>query len=159
LLPSDWSILADTNEGLSEGISGQPLYPQDNVYSIKEIYNSSTGVLVGTRYYFWVKNKTLVPANVPGRRLSSASVSALISSPQSSGIPIVALIDKDKFLFYNFDQLFLSRNLFNFIILHYILSIDQINSFSILVVFFLLNFESNIIDYLKNSLITGKFAA
>ena len=114
LLPSDWSILADTNEGLSEGISGQPLYPQDTVYSIKEIYNSSTGVLVGTRYYFWVKNKTLVPANVPGRRVSSASVSSLISSPQSSGIPIVALIDKDKFLFYNFDQLLrVEKSLFN----------------------------------------------
>ena len=34
LLPSEWAALADTNEGLAEGISGQPLYPNDDVYSI-----------------------------------------------------------------------------------------------------------------------------
>ena len=105
LLPSDWSVLADTNEGLAEGISGQPLYADNTVYSIKEIYNVNTGQLTGTRYYFWVKNKALLPTEVAGRRLPSSDVASLIINPAASGLPILALIDSDKFLAYNFNSL------------------------------------------------------
>ena len=105
LLPSDWSILADTNEGLAEGISGQPLYSDNTVYSVKEIYNVNTGQLTGTRYYFWVKNKAILPTNTVGRRLPSSDVASLIINPASSGLPIIALLDSNKFLAYNFNSL------------------------------------------------------
>jgi len=105
LLPSDWSVLADTNEGLAEGISGQPLYPDNTVYSVKEIFNINTGQLTGTRYYFWVKNKAVLPKDIPGRRIPSSDVTSLILNPASSEFPILALLDSDKFLAYNFNSI------------------------------------------------------
>ena len=103
LLPNEWAALADTNEGLAEGISGQPLHPNNDVYSYKEAYNSSTGELVGTTYYYWVKSKVTLPT-VVGRRLSSAEVAAAISNPGALGVAFVAIIDTDKLLAYNFES-------------------------------------------------------
>ena len=104
LLPSEWSALADTNEGIAEGISGQPLYPNDDVYSKKELFNSNTGQATGTLYYYWVRNKTVKPENMPGRRISAAAVASYISNPAGTDIAFISLIDKDKFLAYNFNS-------------------------------------------------------
>jgi hypothetical protein len=101
LLPSEWAAVADTAEGLAEGISGQPLYPNDTVYNFKERLNTATGRVVETKYYYWVKNKNTLPDN-PQRRLTAAEVFSLIDNPIGSGKPIIALIDADKMLAYNF---------------------------------------------------------
>ncbi len=105
LLPSEWAALADTNEGLAEGISGQPLYPNDDVYSVKQYYNSTTGAVSETTYYYWVKNKTVIPGNMPDRVISSAEVANLISNPLGTGVAFVAIVDSDKFIAYNFDSI------------------------------------------------------
>lgn len=115
LLPSEWSILADTVEGLAQGISGQPKYPTDIVYSRKQIFNPTTGQEIGTRYYYWVKNKTTLPSYELGRKLSASSVADLINNPAGSNIPFLSIIDKDKFLFYNIEGILPSdRSLINF---------------------------------------------
>jgi hypothetical protein len=98
--PTDWAKIADTADGLSAGISGQPLY-SNTAYSIKRFTNPNTGLSFGTKYYFWVKNKTIIPSGVPGRNISAASVATLIENPASDGTPILAIIDTDKFLTYN----------------------------------------------------------
>jgi len=100
LLPSEWASLADTNEGIANGISGQPVYPNDDVYSVKVLYSSVTGAPTDTLYYYWVKNKTIVPSTT-GRNISAASVANLIANPAASGIAFIAFIDQDKFLTYN----------------------------------------------------------
>jgi len=105
LLPSEWSIVADTTEGLALGISGQPKHLDDTVYSIKELYNSVTGEISGTLYFYWVKNKTVVPENMPGREISAASVAAYIRDPITTGVAHLALIDSDKFIAYNFKSI------------------------------------------------------
>lgn len=104
LLPNEWAALADTNEGLAEGISGQPLYPNNDVYSIKEIYNPTTAELTGTLYYYWVKNTVVVPQHVIGRRISCAEVASMINNPAGTGIAFVALVSNDNFLAYNFNS-------------------------------------------------------
>ena len=104
LLPSEWSAIADTNEGLPLGISGQPLYPEDTVYSIKELYNSNTGQLTETRYYYWVKNKVNVPNN-SSRTISASSVASLIENPQSLGNTFIALASSNQFFFYNYKSI------------------------------------------------------
>jgi hypothetical protein len=101
LLPSEWSILADTVPGLAEGISGQPKFADDTVYNTKVLYNPTTGATTSTLYYFWVKNKTTIPAN-KDRRVSISSIASYISNPVGTGIPFVALVDSDKLAFYNF---------------------------------------------------------
>ena len=104
LLPSEWAALADTNEGIAEGISGQPKYPNDDVYSIRQFYSSTTGLVNSTLYYYWVKGKTVVPPNMPDRTRSVSEVASLISNPMGSGVAFIALIDSDKFVSYNFDS-------------------------------------------------------
>ena len=101
LLPNEWAALADTNEGLAQGISGQPLYPNNDVYSIKQTINPATGTVQETVYFYWVENKTVVPANVPGRSRSAGEVANIIANPVGTGIAFVALIDSDKFVLYN----------------------------------------------------------
>ena len=104
LLPSEWSILADTTEGLSIGISGQPLYPNDTVYSQKILYNIETGEPSETLYYYWVKDKKITPDNA-FRSLSAFDVKTYIETPISAQVPFVALIDKDTFIFYNYENI------------------------------------------------------
>lgn len=104
LLPSQWAEIADTPEGISEGISGQPLYPDDTVYNTKENFNPNNGALTDVKYYYWVKNSTVVP-NAAGRKIPAAEVAALIVNPLISGHPLLALIDTNKFLAYNFDSI------------------------------------------------------
>jgi hypothetical protein len=104
LLPSEWAALADTNEGLVEGISGQPLYPNDDVYSVRQFFSATTGLVTETLYYYWVTGKTVTPANMPDRTRSAAEVAGLISNPAGSGIAFISLIDSDKFITYNFES-------------------------------------------------------
>lgn len=108
LLPSEWAALADTNEGAAEGISGQPLYPNDNVYSVRQFFSESTGQVSQTLYYYWVRNKAIVPPNMPSRRISAAEVANLILSPESVNISYIALVDANKFITYNFKSIMAS---------------------------------------------------
>ena len=103
LLPSEWSAIADTNEGLAEGVSGQPKHPDDTVYNYKIQINPTTQQVTGTLYYYWVKNKTVLP-NSPQRKVSASEVAAMIINPTGFGYPVAALIDADKILAYNFDS-------------------------------------------------------
>ena len=105
LLPSEWSVLADTTEGLQLGVSGQPLYNDDTVYSVKEFLNVNTGLVTETKYYFWVKNKVTVPENVIGRSISAGEVAALINNPSTLGNTYIALADSNKIFFYNYTSL------------------------------------------------------
>ena len=99
LLPSDWSIKADTSLGLSQGISGQPKYPDNSVLSVKQVYDSISGGF-SNLYYFWVKNKTTVP-NVKNRRISAYSVANYISNPTGSGIQYSAILSSSSVMLAN----------------------------------------------------------
>jgi len=105
LLPSEWAVLADTAEGLNLDISGQPLYPDDTVMAVKTVLNTNTGLPTESRYGYWVRNKTTAPKNVLGRSISASTVSSLISTPGAVGNTLLALVDKNKFLFYNYTNL------------------------------------------------------
>lgn len=109
-LPSRWAALADTNEGISQGISGQPLYPDNSVYSVRVLTDPNTGETTKTKYFYWVKNKNTLPRSVPGRKVPAASVADYIENPIATGIPFITAIDSDKFLAYNFDGLVKADN-------------------------------------------------
>jgi len=105
LTPAEWSAVADTNEGLNASISGQPLYPNNEAYSVKELLNPETGEATSTLYYFWVKNKLIAPKNIVGRSISASSVASLISNPLSGGVTYIALADADKFVLFNYTNI------------------------------------------------------
>jgi len=99
ILPSDWAAQADTTLGLTLGISGQPKYPDNSVLSVKQIYNSSTGGFENV-YYYWVKNKVIVP-NVENRRISSYQVANIIADPTANGVMYAAILSADSVAFAN----------------------------------------------------------
>lgn len=104
--PAEWDALADTEEGLTEGISGQSKYG-NMAYCITQTYDVISEK-VSNKYYFWVKNKTVVP-NAAGRKYSAKDVSTLISDPKSQGIKYVALHSSNQFSLVNCKDLIADR--------------------------------------------------
>jgi hypothetical protein len=98
LTPDQWDAQADTEEGLVNGVSGTSLYG-NSVYSIKRKYDTIAKSFRNT-YYFWVKNKTVIP-NVPGRSISASDVASLIRDPKGQGIKYLQFTDTNSFSLVN----------------------------------------------------------
>ena len=104
--PSVWDSLADTDEGLTMGISGQSKYG-DFAYSITQTYDSIAESL-STTYYFWVKNKKTIPA-VNNRAYSANDVAGFISDPKSKGVKYIAFHSPTQFSLVNCKELITDR--------------------------------------------------
>jgi hypothetical protein len=98
LLPAEWNAQADTEAGLSAGISGTSLYG-NSVYSVVKKYDNIAKTFRNT-YYYWVKNKRTIP-NVVGRTMSSSDVAELISNPRGMGYRYLALTSNNSFSLVN----------------------------------------------------------
>ena len=99
-LPSQWAAIADTNEGLTQGISGQPRFSDDTVYSTRSVFNPNNNSFE-VSYYFWVKGKTIVP-RAQDRRITAQEVATLIENPKSYGLKYLSIISKDSLVVTNF---------------------------------------------------------
>ena len=99
LLPSEWAAQADTPDGLTRGISGQPKYPDNSIVSVKQLFNNVTGAFENV-YFFWVKNKVIVPSTF-NRRISSYQVASLIADPVANGLKFVEILSSDAVAFAN----------------------------------------------------------
>ena len=98
-LPSEWSAIADTNDGLTLDISGQPKYPANSVISVKQVFDASTQAFTNV-YFYWVKNKITIPSNQP-RTLSAFDVATLIADPRSQGVQYAAMVDSNTLILAN----------------------------------------------------------
>jgi hypothetical protein len=99
LLPSEWASQSDTSAGLAQGISGQPKFPDNSVISVKQVYDSVTNSYSNV-YYYWVKNKVLVPDRTD-RRMSAYAVASAIADPTAYGLQFISIIDKDAIMLSN----------------------------------------------------------
>jgi hypothetical protein len=106
--PTEWNKLADTEIGLTSGISGTSLYTNEN-YSVKKRYDSISKTFKNT-YYFWVKNKTTLP-NIPSRSISAKTVAALIADPKSQGHKFVEFIGTNSFSLVNVQNLLVNTDI------------------------------------------------
>jgi hypothetical protein len=109
-LPSQWSALADTADGLSQGISGQPKYADNSIISVKQYYNASTGAVTNV-YFYWVKNTVILP-NVSNRRMSASAVASLIYNPASYGSKFISIIDSNAIAVTNVKNTLVSNNIY-----------------------------------------------
>jgi hypothetical protein len=100
-LPSAWDNVADTPAGLSLGISGKSLYG-NSAYSVTTSYDSISKVFTKT-YYFWVKNKKIIP-DIDGRNMSASDVAKLISNPRGQDYTCIALTGTNSFSIINGKQ-------------------------------------------------------
>ena len=101
MLPSEWDSIADTNEGVSLGISGHSLY-SDEMYSVRTRYDVISNSFYNT-YYFWVKNKALAPQH-GSRKLSAKAISQLIANPRAEGYRYLAITSPNSFSLVNVDS-------------------------------------------------------
>jgi hypothetical protein len=106
-VPSNWDKLADTNEGMAQGISGKTLYG-DEVYSIKRTYDTVAKTFTST-YYYWVKNKTTIP-NISSRTNSAADIANIISNPKGAALKYIQFTNSNSFSLTNVKDLLLDRD-------------------------------------------------
>ena len=99
-LPSEWAQLADTAEGLTSGISGQPKFNDNSIISVKQVYNTVSNSFSNV-YYFWVKNKVILPSNVKNRSLAAFEVAKQIADPVATGAKFLAVISSTAFVLAN----------------------------------------------------------
>ena len=109
LLPSDWSIQADTPAGLAQGISGQPKNVDNSIVSVKQVYDHITNSFSNV-YYFWVKNKTIIP-NIPNRKTNAFTVASYIADPTGSGIQHISVISSNTIMLSNLGSTLVSDNI------------------------------------------------
>jgi hypothetical protein len=100
-LPSQWSAIADTNEGLAQGVSGQPKFIDNSVISIKQVWNPISNSFSNV-YYYWVKNKITLPDSA-ARRISAYDVSVLIADPKSKGTQYASIIANNAIMLTNIE--------------------------------------------------------
>ena len=108
LLPSEWNELADTNEGISRGISGVTRY-DDSVYSQRLVWDPIAKTSKA-KYFYWVANKKTVPA-VDFRKISANEVTNLIQNPAGQGYKFVALMGKNRYALFNCASVMDDRNI------------------------------------------------
>ena len=99
-LPSEWAQLADTAEGLTNGISGQPKFNDNSIISVKQVYNTVSNSFSNV-YYFWVKNKVIAPSNVKNRSKAAFEVAKQIADPVATGAKFLAVISPTAFVLAN----------------------------------------------------------
>jgi len=100
--PEDWDSLADTEAGLSLGISGNTKYGSQ-AYSINQSYDNISQTF-RTIYYFWVKNKNTVPP-LASRKVSARDVADYIANPKAKGVRYVALLGSNQLSLVNCKEL------------------------------------------------------
>ena len=106
--PEKWNTLADTDEGITSGISGTSLYGND-VYALVRKYDSIAKSFKNT-YYFWVKNKKTIP-NVLGRTTSAIDIATLIENPRGYGYKYIALTGDNSFSLVNVQPLLQDKDI------------------------------------------------
>ena len=106
-LPEEWDALADTLEGLADGISGTTLYG-NNSYVIKRSYDAVAQIFT-YKYYYWVKNKRVKP-NDPDRTMSAFDVAQVMQDPAQFGYVYMSFISDDSIAVYNAASLLQDKN-------------------------------------------------
>jgi hypothetical protein len=108
--PKQWSALADTNAGLAKGISGQPKFIDDSIYSLTEQFNKNTSQFSNV-YYFWVKNKVIAP-NKTSRKISASAVTNILTNPKSYGLEYLAILSPNAVALTNFKNGLISDRIY-----------------------------------------------
>ena len=107
LLPDEWDAEADTDIGLTDGISGTSLYGAD-VYSVVKKYDNISKTFKNT-YYYWVKNKKTIP-NLWTRKMSASEVATLIGNPRGAGYKYIGITGSNSFSIVNAKPLLQEKN-------------------------------------------------
>lgn len=85
---------------VARGGIGVPKYSDNSAYVTVTYVDPATGQSV-VKYYFWVKDKTIVDVIGKGRQLPVSTITEYIRLPKSTGIKYIAAIRDDSVAVYN----------------------------------------------------------
>jgi hypothetical protein len=94
---------------VSSGGDGVPKYADDGAY-VEIVFVDPTTNIIGSKYYYWVKNRTGVDPNDPARNLPTSSIADIIANPKNQGITYAAVIDTRAIILYNVAQYLSAKN-------------------------------------------------
>jgi len=100
VLPSDY---------VAAGFDGEPKYADNSAY-VEIVSADAVTNIIGSRYYFWVVNKSSIPENTPSRTLPIVAVQDIIENPKSQGLAYAAVIRNDALIAYNVSQYLAAQN-------------------------------------------------
>lgn len=91
------------NQYVANGGIGVPKYADNSAY-VEIVFVDPITNIIGSKYYYWVKDKTSVDPNNKTRNLPISSVADLIANPKNQGISYAAVIRNDAVILYNISQ-------------------------------------------------------
>ena len=106
-LPSQWDEIADTDQGILQGISGTSLYG-DEKYTERYVYDSIAQSFT-PKYYFWVQFKNTIPTG-KNRSISAIDVARLIANPREQGYRFISLLANNRFVLNNVESLIYNKD-------------------------------------------------
>jgi len=109
LLPEQWNEIADTNEGVAIGFSGQSKY-DNNTVAFKRVYSATTNTFQ-TRYYYWVRNTVIVPDDATTRNIPAIEVANIIANPIAYGIKSLQILSKNSISLSNIKTTLADKNI------------------------------------------------
>jgi len=85
------------------GGDGEPKYTDNSAFVTVSYVDTGTNTPV-VKFYYWVKNKRNVLANLKGRTLPTLTIANYIRDPKSSGIKYFAALRDDSVAVYNLNE-------------------------------------------------------
>lgn len=85
---------------IQSGGNGIPKYINDSAY-VTETFIDPVTNFATVRYYFWVKDKTSTPSDIPNRTLPVSVIRDYIRNPKNSGVKYFAAIKDNAVALYN----------------------------------------------------------
>jgi len=107
-LPSQWDLLANSDDGESLNITGRSLYG-DAAYTLKKRYDNVSKVFKNI-YYYWVVRPTTTPS-VKNRKLSASDVARYIEDPSSMKLKFITFLGTNQFNLVNCRNLFIGNKI------------------------------------------------
>jgi hypothetical protein len=96
------------NQYVRAGGDGVPKYADNSAY-VEIIHVDPTTNIIGSKYYFWVANKTTVDPNNVTRTIPISAIADYIANPKGQGIAYAAIIQTNAVALYNIGR-YLSAN-------------------------------------------------
>jgi len=108
VLPEQWDNISDQPEGERNGITGKSLYG-NTAYVEKRVYDEIAQNFKKL-YYFWVKDKTNIPA-VENRSISVQTIKSLIEDPDAAGYRFVSFYGNGEISVHNCKELINNKDI------------------------------------------------
>lgn len=102
---SDWL----PSQYVAQGGDGVPKYADNSAYVQITFVDPVTNI-IGSKYYYWVKNKTTVDPNNPTRNIPTTTIADIIENPKNQGIPYAAVIQSNAMILFNIAEFLSGQN-------------------------------------------------